>query len=160
MAEGLVLPTGGLDDERAFLSQCYLKTGRLRNGIGKTTEATASFERARVLLQQLADANPSITRFQRDLARAQIAIGFQCSQNGDPTGAMAAYQQSLALRRKLAEAWCQFIFPWGDGHEVGDGGIDYGGQATRRCDQPGFGRNRVAIRPDLGAWRRGYAWQK
>ena len=41
LAEGLTESGGSSSDKRALLSQCYLKTGRLLNGTGKTTEATA-----------------------------------------------------------------------------------------------------------------------
>ena len=52
----------------------------------------------------LADANPSVTEFQRDLAGSDSNIGFLLIQTRKPDEALKFFQAALAIGAKLADA--------------------------------------------------------
>ncbi len=54
--------------------------------------------------QKLADANPSVTEFQLDLALSHMSIGIVLSETGDPVGARRRYDKAIAIQQKLADA--------------------------------------------------------
>ena len=60
--------------------------------------------RASPFARKLAEADPGNAVAQRDLSVSLDRIGDVKLQAGDRAGALAAYEESLAIRRKLAEA--------------------------------------------------------
>ncbi|HZU37168.1 MAG TPA: tetratricopeptide repeat protein, partial [Gemmataceae bacterium] len=71
---------------------------------GKPEEALASYRKALVIRQKLAEANPADTQFQSDLAATHNNIGNVLRDTGKPGQALASYRKALATRQKLAEA--------------------------------------------------------
>ena len=63
-----------------------------------------AYESALAIRQKLADANPTVTEFQSDLATSHNNIGNLLSDTGKPAEALKAYESALAIRRKLADA--------------------------------------------------------
>jgi eukaryotic-like serine/threonine-protein kinase len=78
--------------------------GWLRAEIGDAVGARATFGRALLIEQGLADTNPSVTPFQQGLATSHTEIGRVLAQTGDLVGARAAYDRALAILEKLADA--------------------------------------------------------
>ena len=72
------------------------------------SRAEGALESSRVgrlaIQQKLADANPSVSEFQSDLANSHNSIGILLEATGKPAEAMEAHQSALAIRRKLADA--------------------------------------------------------
>ncbi|HKI20216.1 MAG TPA: tetratricopeptide repeat protein, partial [Isosphaeraceae bacterium] len=66
-------------------------------------EALASFERARAISQKLADADPSVTQFQSDLAQSHNDIGFVQHETGNLDLALESLEQARAINQKLAD---------------------------------------------------------
>ncbi len=103
---------------RAALADGYFQLAELTVKIGDQTEALAVYRkalalrrelaahlRARDLRQKLADANPTVTAFQNDLAQSHIEIGIELQdQMGKPTEALAAFREALAIRQKVYDA--------------------------------------------------------
>jgi tetratricopeptide (TPR) repeat protein len=92
------------DAGRAVLAQGYHNIGYLLLKNGKRAEALTEYEKARAIREQLVEARPTHTDFQRDLARSHDKIGEVLWQTGKPAGALAAWQQVRVLRQKLADA--------------------------------------------------------
>jgi serine/threonine protein kinase len=92
---------------------------------GKPAEALAQYQkllaihqkladanRAREIFQRVADANPSSTSSQDELAWSHNNIGQLLTETGRPEEGLAAIQRGLTIRQKLADAnptvtWCQ-----------------------------------------------------
>ena len=55
---------------------------------------------ALAIRQKLADANPTVTDFQSDLASSHNNIGILLNATGKPAEALKAYEAALAIRRK------------------------------------------------------------
>jgi tetratricopeptide (TPR) repeat protein len=64
----------------------------------------ASNRKAVAILQKLADANPAVTQFQRDLAASHNGIGEVLRDMGKLDEALASWRQALAIQQKLADA--------------------------------------------------------
>ena len=92
------------DSVRAVLAQSYNNLGLALSDTGKPAEALESFERARGIRQKLADANPDVTTFQKDLARSHRNIGALLAQTGKPAAALESYERARAIQQKLADA--------------------------------------------------------
>ena len=75
--------------------------GILLSDTGKPAEALKAYEAALAIRQKLADANPTVTGFQSDLADSHNNIGVLLA-NGKPAEALKAYEAALAIQRKLA----------------------------------------------------------
>ena len=71
---------------------------------GRPTEALQSYKTARAIRQKLADANPSITQYQRDLAATDVNIGLLFSNTGKPAEALRAYEPAKSIQQRLADA--------------------------------------------------------
>ncbi len=52
----------------------------------------------------LADANPAVAEYQRDLASSHYGIGLLLGQTGRPNESLAAFEQARAIQQKLADA--------------------------------------------------------
>jgi serine/threonine protein kinase/tetratricopeptide (TPR) repeat protein len=89
---------------RAVLASSYNSIGYAVSQTAKPAEALASVEKALAIRQTLADANPSVTNFQRDLASSHHNIGSQLWLTGKPAEALASYEKALAIRQTLADA--------------------------------------------------------
>ena len=63
-----------------------------------------AYESTLVILQKLANANPTVTLFQSDLAASHHAIGLLLSETGKPAEAMKAFESALAIQKALADA--------------------------------------------------------
>ena len=61
-----------------------------------------AYEPALAIRQKLADANPAVTEFQRDLAAATTASAALLRRHGKPAEA-AEVVEALAIRQKLAD---------------------------------------------------------
>ena len=72
--------------------------------MGKPAEAEDEYRKVLALQQKLADDNPSVTQYQRDLARSLLDIGWQLAQAGKNGEAIDFYTREEAVRRKLAGA--------------------------------------------------------
>ena len=73
-------------------------------GLGRYAEALARFERARALIQALADEDPHDAPSRRALAVVLNKIGDVLVKTGDPKGALTRFREALALREALAPA--------------------------------------------------------
>ncbi len=60
--------------------------GAMLSRTGDLAGARAACGKALAIQQKLADANPSVTAFQIELARSHYNIGIVLSQTGDPSG--------------------------------------------------------------------------
>jgi serine/threonine-protein kinase len=78
--------------------------GVLTNEIGNKQDALAAFQEALAIFQTLADANPTVTRFQSELARSHHNIGVMLSDTSQSDGALKAHRLALAISQKLADA--------------------------------------------------------
>ena len=78
--------------------------GDLLSPTGASADARKSYEAALVIRQRLADAHPTVTKFQSDLAMSQSSLGNLLSVTGALPEARKAYEAALAIQRKLADA--------------------------------------------------------
>ena len=51
----------------------------------------------------MADANPTVTKFQSDLARSDCNFGVLLMENGRTAEALTAYESALAIQKRLAD---------------------------------------------------------
>jgi tetratricopeptide (TPR) repeat protein len=72
--------------------------------IGRPTEALESHQKALAIRQKLADANPAVVRFQRNLAQSHNLLGRLLASQQRFAEAFAALDAGLAIREKLASA--------------------------------------------------------
>ena len=86
------------------LAQAGFDLGSLTNEIGDKQDALIAYREALAIQRKLADANPSVTRYQSDLAGSHNSIGILLSETGQPAEALKAHELALAIRRKLADA--------------------------------------------------------
>ena len=70
---------------------------------GRHAGARAAYGKALAVEQKLADAYPSVTQFQQDLALSHNGIGLLLSATDDTSKALAEYGQALTIRQKLAD---------------------------------------------------------
>ncbi len=78
--------------------------GRLLSATGAPSGALEAYGQGLAIRKKLAEANPSVTLFQQDMAMSHYDIGWALFQKGDLSGAHAACGQALAIRQKLADA--------------------------------------------------------
>ncbi len=70
---------------------------------GKRAHAEAEYRKALAILQKLADDNPAVSRFRRDLANSHNNLGLMLVSTGKPAKAGTEYRRALALFRKLVD---------------------------------------------------------
>jgi tetratricopeptide (TPR) repeat protein len=70
---------------------------------GKREEALTAQRRALAILQKLADANPAVTEFQRELATSHNHIGVLLIETGKPEEALTVFRKALGICQKLAD---------------------------------------------------------
>ena len=59
--------------------------------MGRSTDALESFRRAMAILETLAQANPTVTDYQRDLAGIRNDVGVMLAHAGHPDEALELY---------------------------------------------------------------------
>ena len=67
-------------------------------------EALRPHQSASAIQKRLADANPTVTQFQSDLARSQNNIGALLDDFGRLAEAINAHESAVAILQKLADA--------------------------------------------------------
>jgi tetratricopeptide (TPR) repeat protein len=77
---------------------------RLAPNAGKSSKADDEYGKALALRQKLADNNPAVARFQRELAENLTDIGSRLDQTGKTEEALGYCTRAEATRRKLAAA--------------------------------------------------------
>jgi eukaryotic-like serine/threonine-protein kinase len=75
--------------------------GLLFLDMGEPEEALAATEKGRAIRQALADANPRVAAFQRDLAISLSGIGQLRQDEGHVAEAAQAYRKALAILERL-----------------------------------------------------------
>ncbi len=75
----------------------------MRNASGRLAEALQAHRSARAIYEKLAEANPTLTGLQSELASCHTNIGNTLMNQGKPAEALVAYESSLALGRKLVD---------------------------------------------------------
>jgi tetratricopeptide (TPR) repeat protein/predicted Ser/Thr protein kinase len=88
----------------ARLARASYDLGRLTNEIGNKEDALVAVREASAIQWRLADANPTVTRWQSDLAESHNSIGVLLNATGQSTEALKAYESALAIFQKLADA--------------------------------------------------------
>jgi serine/threonine-protein kinase len=88
----------------ARLAEASFALGDLTSEIGDKQDALIALTESLAILEGLAEANPSVRAFQRDLARNYNHIGNLLSDTGKPSDAMKSYDAALAIQTKLAQA--------------------------------------------------------
>jgi serine/threonine protein kinase len=78
--------------------------GMITNTLGNKEDALIAFQEERMILQRLADANPTVTHFQSELGKSHNNIGNLLRATGKPAEALRAYENVLEIKQKLAEA--------------------------------------------------------
>jgi serine/threonine protein kinase len=96
----------GQSDRRSMeaLAWAYFDLGHLTDEIGDKFAALTAYERAVAIREKLADASPTVTTFQSDLAASHNNIGVLFSATGKPAEALAAHGKGLAILQRLADA--------------------------------------------------------
>jgi tetratricopeptide (TPR) repeat protein len=92
------------DAVRTQLAHGHNAIGALLVQTGKSAETLREYQKALAIRQQLADANPGVTEFQRDLAVSHYNIGFVLSVTGKLPEALKEFQKALTVRQQLADA--------------------------------------------------------
>jgi serine/threonine-protein kinase len=92
------------DAVRSVLAKSQDSIGLMHFYLGEGEKGLADWRKALAIQQKLADANPAVTEFQRDLATSQHRIALMLQVTGKPEEAMASYRKALAIRQKLADA--------------------------------------------------------
>lgn len=90
------------DAVHAQLAANHHNIGLALNETGKPAEALQSYQKALNIWQKLADNNPSVTQYQKDLALVRNSIGYLLKQTGQPQEALQSFQKALDIRQKLA----------------------------------------------------------
>jgi tetratricopeptide (TPR) repeat protein/predicted Ser/Thr protein kinase len=88
----------------ARLAEASFDLGKLTNEIGDKEDALSAFRESRASFQRLADANPTNTAFQSDLATNLDHLGNLLGETGKRTEAMSILESSLLIRQKLVAA--------------------------------------------------------
>jgi tetratricopeptide (TPR) repeat protein len=133
----------------ASLSQAFI--GRLLTETGKPAEALTEQQKALDILQKLAEANPTVPDFRRDLAFSHELIGRLHARQKRFAEAFAALDRALVLRQKLADADpknTKHIADLGDSHASR-------GWAHVRAGHPAEAA--AALRRALAQWEKGKA---
>jgi tetratricopeptide (TPR) repeat protein len=92
------------DAVRAVLALSHHNIGFVLQQTGKPSEALAAYRKSLTIRQELGDANPAITDFQRALGRSHHILAWLLEDMGKPAEALTEYQKALAIRQKLVNA--------------------------------------------------------
>jgi serine/threonine protein kinase/tetratricopeptide (TPR) repeat protein len=93
------------DAVRAALAESHLDIGGVLFRTGKPVEALEADRKAIAIWQQLADANPAVVDYQRDLAHSYNEVGLLLMMHlGRPEEALTGLRKALAIFQKLADA--------------------------------------------------------
>ncbi len=63
-----------------------------------------AYETALAIQQKLADSNPTVTKFQDDLAHNHLNIGLLLSNTGKPAAGLVAIEAALAIQQMLVDS--------------------------------------------------------
>jgi serine/threonine-protein kinase len=88
----------------ARLGSASFSLGGLADEIGDKQDALTAYLESREIFQRLADAHPTVTEYQNNLARIHNNSGNLLRATGKPEEALAAYEQARAMFQKLADA--------------------------------------------------------
>jgi tetratricopeptide (TPR) repeat protein len=91
------------DAVRSVLAKSHHDIGFLLERSGKRKEAMAWYRKALVVRQKLADANPAVADYQRDLCDTHNNVAVVLVQTGKPEETLTAWRKALAVQQKLAE---------------------------------------------------------
>jgi eukaryotic-like serine/threonine-protein kinase len=86
----------------ARLARASFDLGSLTNEIGDKQDALAAFQESQTIRQKLADDNPNVIKFQRDLALCRGNVAHLLRETGKPAEALQSLESALAIHRKLA----------------------------------------------------------
>jgi serine/threonine-protein kinase len=87
----------------AQLAEASFALGHLTSEIGDKQHALIAFSESLTIRERLAEANPSVSKFQSDLASCHNEIGLLLSDT-KPANALKSYNAALLIRTKLADA--------------------------------------------------------
>ena len=99
-----------LDDARAqgspdqTLVWSHFRMGDVEMDLGNTLAAQKEYQAGHELAKSLADANPKLTQFQRDLGISFNNLGKVTQQRGQPKAALDFFQKGLDVSQRLADA--------------------------------------------------------
>ena len=85
------------------LAKASFELGTLTDAIGDKRDALIAQREALAIFQKLADANPTVTEFQRSLAISHNDTGNLLMATGQPAAALLAYESAFALYQKLGD---------------------------------------------------------
>ncbi len=88
-------------DSLARLAAASFDLGRLTNEIGDKEDALRTYAESLAIRERLVRENPSVARFQSDLAKSYNNVGSLQSETGRPAEALASYEQARAIRERL-----------------------------------------------------------
>jgi tetratricopeptide (TPR) repeat protein len=89
---------------RAVLADSHTTIAVLLVESGKPAEGLRAFQEALAIQQKLADANPTVTGYDSDLALTHNNIGTVLGRTGKPQEALTEWRKALAINQKLAVA--------------------------------------------------------
>jgi serine/threonine protein kinase/tetratricopeptide (TPR) repeat protein len=84
--------------------RAYLLLGFITDETGAKPEAMAHYQKAQSIFAELAQAQPAVADYRRQLASSHDHLGTLFDTTGQPAAARAAYAASLALRQELVRA--------------------------------------------------------
>ncbi len=82
----------------------HIELGLVLRDTGAPAEARKAIEAALAISQKLADAHPTVTEYQSNLARSHNRLGNLLNATGALAEARKAYEAAVAIRQKLADA--------------------------------------------------------
>ncbi len=106
LVEGPVAPGLDGDGARVALGLALRQSADLLWYQGKQEDARTRLERARVIFESLAQANPAVIRYQIESAEYYMTLGGWLGGNDflHPLEALAAKERALAIRQQLADS--------------------------------------------------------
>jgi serine/threonine-protein kinase len=88
----------------ARLADASFALGYLTDEIGDKRDALIAYSESLAIRERLAEANPAVSAFQRELARSHNNIGILLRATGKPADALKSHKAALAIQQKLADA--------------------------------------------------------
>ena len=84
------------------MAQDHQVIGSILDQTGHPAEALASYERARAILERLAELYPTLTLFQNRLAMSHSYVGLARRRAGRPAEAAAEFGRAVAIMERLS----------------------------------------------------------